>query len=51
VEAAETQVWLEMAQRCGYVSDTFAAMMDDRYDHIMSQIVLMIENADSWLVT
>jgi four helix bundle protein len=49
-EAAETQVWLEFSLRCGYIDQETCARLDDRYDHIMSQLVIMIGDADSWIV-
>jgi four helix bundle protein len=33
-EAAETQVWIELAVRCGYLSSANAQALDDKYDHI-----------------
>src|SRR6185295_5052883 len=38
-EAAETQVWLEMATKCGYLSHEKTVTLKDNYDHIMRQIV------------
>ena len=49
-EAAETQSWMLIAQRCRYLDEPFILAMDDRYEHIMSQIALMIDNASSWLI-
>jgi len=50
-EAAETQSWIAIADKCGYLSESFVVSMNDRYDHIMSQITLMIDTVDSWLIS
>ncbi|HVO32903.1 MAG TPA: four helix bundle protein [Elusimicrobiota bacterium] len=49
-EAGESQFWLEMALSCGYLANDNGASLDDRYDHIISQLVVMIENPDPWLL-
>lgn len=49
-EACETQVWIEFALKCNYISQDLSSHLDDSYDHIISQIVLMIEEADKWLI-
>lgn len=49
-EACETQVWLEFAQRCGYLNLKQMKELDDAYDHIIGQIVKMIQEADKWLI-
>jgi four helix bundle protein len=49
-EAAETQVWLEFSCRCGYSSKSTFADLDERYDHVLSQLVKMITNAESWVI-
>ena len=47
-EAEETRVWLELAWRCGYVTKEKADELDAKYDHILGQLVRMIETADKW---
>jgi four helix bundle protein len=47
-EAEETRVWLEFCLHCGYISKEQFADLDDRYDHIISQLVLMANNPDKW---
>lgn len=47
-EAAETQNWVEFARRCHYWNDELAAELGCRYDEIMSQLQLMIRDADRW---
>jgi four helix bundle protein len=49
-EAAETQVWLEFSCRCRYVSESTFTDLDGRYDHVLSQLVKMITNAESWVI-
>lgn len=50
MEAAETQVWLEFSFRCNYISESDAERLDGEYDHIMAQIVRMVEGADNWVI-
>lgn len=50
-EAAETQVWLEFSCRCGYILESTCADLDERYDHVLSQLVNMITNAKSWVIS
>ena len=47
-EAEETRVWLEFCLHCGYISKGQFTDLDDRYDHIISQLVLMANNPDKW---
>ncbi len=47
-EAAETQVWIEFAVRCGYLDRTVAATLYQKYDGIIRTIVGMITHPDSW---
>jgi len=49
-EACETQVWIEFAGRCGYIEDALCDELDAAYDHIIGQIVTMINEADKWLI-
>lgn len=49
-EAAETQVWLEFAFRCDYVEEETFKNLDQRYELILSQLVTMIMDADSWVI-
>ena len=50
-EAAETQVWLEFAVKCTYLSSEVARPIYQRYDEIHSMIVNMIHRPDKWLLT
>jgi four helix bundle protein len=47
-EAAETQVWLEFAVKCGYVTRDQAAPLYDGYDEILRMLVAMINKPDHW---
>jgi four helix bundle protein len=49
-EASESQVWLEIARRCGFWSEPEAGKLDQAYDRISAQIVSMIQTTDKWLV-
>ena len=45
-EASESQVWLEIAERCGYCTFEKRRKLDDAYDHIIGQLVTMIQSPD-----
>jgi four helix bundle protein len=49
-EACETQVWLEFAQLCKYLGEEKANDLLLKYDHLLSQLVLMINDADKWII-
>jgi len=49
-EAAETQVWLEFAVRCGYLSPEASEQLDAVYEKILGTLVGMINHADSWIL-
>ena len=49
-EACETQVWIDFARDCEYLNDEICDDLDANYDHIMGQIVKMINEADKWLI-
>src|SRR2546423_13938904 len=49
-EAEETRVWLDLALRCGYISETEATELDTIYDGIIAQLVGMIERPDQWTI-
>src|SRR5262249_20665384 len=48
-EAEETRVWIEIACRCCYLNREEADRLDDKYDKILGQLVLMIDNSDRWV--
>ena len=49
-EAEETRVWLEFSWKCGYLSRDQADELDRQYDHIIAQLVRMIQRPDQWTV-
>jgi four helix bundle protein len=49
-EACETQVHVQFALACGYVDQTTATNLESRYEQILSQLVLMIDNPEKWLI-
>lgn len=49
-EAAETQVWLEFAVKCGYVFRDIPAELYKTYDEIMATIVGMFHHSDTWIL-
>lgn len=49
-EAAEVQVWVELAFRCRYIDDAFREKLDASYDTILGQIITMIQEPEKWLI-
>jgi four helix bundle protein len=49
-EAAETQVWLEFAVKCGYLDRDKAAPLYQTYDEVLRMVVAMISDPDKWLI-
>lgn len=49
-EAGETQVWLDLGCRCGYLSKSDEEALDQRIEEILGQLVKMINEADKWLI-
>jgi four helix bundle protein len=49
-EAAETQVWLEFACKCGYLNRTVVEELDNTYDHIMGKLVNMLTRPEQWAI-
>lgn len=47
-EAAETQIWLDFALELRYISKDEHAVLYDKYDHILSQLVIMINSPEKW---
>lgn len=47
-EAAETQTWIEFSVRCGYLKTETGRELFKIYDKILSMLVAMVNNADSW---
>lgn len=49
-EAEETRVWIEIAERCRYLTSDEAHDLDSTYDTILAQLVNMIFNKDDWTI-
>jgi four helix bundle protein len=49
-EVAETQVWIEFAVKCGYLSPSAARPIYQSYEQILRTIVGMINHPETWLV-
>ncbi len=49
-EAAETQTWIEFSVRCGYMEAEIGRDLFKTYDEIISMLVSMAINADSWVL-
>jgi four helix bundle protein len=49
-EAAETQVWIEFARRCGYIEPALAQELDADYEHIQGKIVNMLIRPEHWTI-
>jgi len=47
-EATETQTWVEFASRCGYISGDTVKELDELYEQIIGQVVLMINQPEKW---
>jgi four helix bundle protein len=50
-EAAETQVWLEFAVRCEYVTRDEARILFKEYEEIIRLLVAMITHPENWILT
>jgi len=50
-EAAETQVWLEFAVKCGYLDREKGRGLYEGYDQIIGKLVNMINHPESFLLT
>jgi four helix bundle protein len=49
-EAAETQVWLEHAELCGYIGPGERAELHEEYERLLGSIVGMIHHAANWTI-
>jgi four helix bundle protein len=47
-EACETQTWIELALRCNYIDDDMARRLDEKYEHIIGKLVVMIRDSKNW---
>lgn len=49
-EAAETQVWIEFAVKCGYLDRDQASELYQTYDEILRILVAMINTPETWII-
>lgn len=49
-EAAETQVWIEFAVRCGYLSELEAKELFRAYEGIIGSLVGMSNHSEQWVL-
>jgi four helix bundle protein len=49
-EAAETQVWIEFAVKCGYLTRKAAIPLYRTYDGVLRTIVGMINHPGTWII-
>jgi four helix bundle protein len=49
-EAAETQVWLQFAVDCEYITSDQARPLYKQCDEILAQIVHLIQNPEPWIL-
>ena len=47
-EAAEVQVWLDFALSFNYIEKEIHKELFDNYDHVLSQLVLMMNSPEKW---
>ena len=47
-EAAETEVWVDVAHRCGYIDAEIHAALRDTYDHICRMLTKMMQRPKVW---
>ncbi len=47
-EAAETQVWLEYALSCEYISKDSFEKLNENYEYILGMLVNMSRNPEKW---
>lgn len=47
-EASETQTWIEVSRRCGYIDWPTAEKLDDKYEHILARLVSMARDSQNW---
>ncbi len=47
-EAAESQVWLDYALACAYISKDIHAPLYDKYEHILAMLTNMSTKPEKW---
>jgi four helix bundle protein len=49
-EAAESQVWLDYAFECGYITEDIHHKLNSEYEKIIGKLVIMIWHPKQWLL-
>lgn len=49
-EATESQVWLDLALRSGYITKEFNEEMFMDFESIIAQLVVMINQSEKWVI-
>jgi four helix bundle protein len=49
-EAAETQVWIEFAVKCGYLPSEQADEIDRQYENIQGKVINMLNHPEQWTI-
>ena len=49
-EAAETQVWLEFASKCGYLDHELALELHAIYGNVQGKLINMLTRPEQWTV-
>jgi len=49
-EAAETQIWIEFAVKCGYLDPNTGKALYQTYNQILGKLVSMIQSASQWTI-
>ncbi len=49
-EAAETQFWIDFSLDCDYLNKEQHYNLYDKYEHILSQLVIMINASEKWTI-
>jgi len=50
-EAAETQVWIEFAVHCGYMTRDDGNALYRTYEEVLATLVGMINHPETWVIT
>jgi len=49
-EAAETKVWVELAEKCRCIDSSKRESLERSYTEIIGQLIKMVNQADNWLI-
>ena len=49
-EAAETQVWLDYALKCDYITKNEYNLLYDKYEHIIAMLINMSTKPEQWKI-